>query len=452
MDDNLTYLEGLSTGLSSSISGLSFSFILGVGNETGGNNIVMSNGDTIDAASGGGQLDLRNNGFDDNVLLSNDGGVYSDSQLNLSTGYVELTNYATGGELYMYADKITLQNTDSTLIFGGNDTFGNLSNQIRSDNFNIRCASLLGPIGPTSSTIGEFQIVGGSHSTYDTNYYPVYISTRNASTDTTLGNTVILGGNGMNISGVKAKSNNVYVPSITIQEGGVIDSLSGDGQLNLRYDGTDDHIRLGATVDKLEFRPGVGATLLTSSSMLIQSTLKNTITASEIELNAPLIDIHGDIEITNDKTINAANGDGQLDLRYGGDDKVMLSTDAGAYSKEYLTMEPGYIEISAVDTGGSMINMFADEYDVGLQLGSGGASVRDWGIYGPGASINGLAGLDAFGDYRMEISSDRIDFINVIKLLLPDIPTYADNATAVAASHPTDAIYKTATGELRIVV
>jgi hypothetical protein len=42
--------------------------------------------------------------------------------------------------------------------------------------------------------------------------------------------------------------------------------------------------------------------------------------------------------------------------------------------------------------------------------------------------------------------------LDTIALLLPDIPTYADNAAAVADSYPEHGVYKTSTGELRIVV
>jgi hypothetical protein len=42
--------------------------------------------------------------------------------------------------------------------------------------------------------------------------------------------------------------------------------------------------------------------------------------------------------------------------------------------------------------------------------------------------------------------------INTIALLLPNIPTYADNAAAVADDYPEHGVYKTSTGELRIVI
>jgi len=51
----------------------------------------------------------------------------------------------------------------------------------------------------------------------------------------------------------------------------------------------------------------------------------------------------------------------------------------------------------------------------------------------------------------IEITENNIE-IDALNVFLPTIPEYADNAAAVADGHPIDAIYKTSTGELRIVV
>jgi hypothetical protein len=52
---------------------------------------------------------------------------------------------------------------------------------------------------------------------------------------------------------------------------------------------------------------------------------------------------------------------------------------------------------------------------------------------------------------QIEVESTQIT-LDTIALLLPNIPTYADNATAVANNYPEGGVYKTSTGELRIVV
>jgi hypothetical protein len=158
-----------------------------------------------------------------------------------------------------------------------------------------------------------------------------------------------------------------------------------------------------------------------------------------------------DIVLSNGDTINADNGGGQLDLRAGSDGVINISNDSGSNAKEFLRLEPGYIEISAVDTGGSRINLFADEYAAAIQLGnSGGAAVADFIIYGSNGFL--IESRTEIANEKLTIKHDDLITINCLKVLLPTIPTYADNAAAVAGGLPTNAVYKTATGELRIVV
>jgi hypothetical protein len=418
MDDNLTYLEGLSTGLSSSISGLSFSFILGVGNTTGGNNIVMSNGDVIEAASGGGQLDLRYGG-DDKVMLSTDAGAYSKEYLTMEPGYIELSAVDTGGSrINLFADEYNVG-----LQLGGSALGANKDFEVYGTKFSIMSDN------STFEGDGELRL---SHSNYVVIDSKLYVFD-----DLLLLNTnAIKGGQGrVNIGGV---ADGTFGLGTSIEN---FINIGHNNSFGIASGPRENVILIGSNIDE--------------------------------DIESDTIYIGDNIKITNDKTINAASGDGQLDLRYGGDNKVMLSTDAGAYSKEYLTMEPGYIEISAVDTGGSRINMFADEYDVGLQLGNfGGALGADFITYGSNG-FNILNHTDDLSEGKaVGLYIEHNDLISIgnkatgndllltggeisidcLEVLLPGIPTYADNATAVAASHPTDAIYKTATGELRIVV
>jgi len=56
-------------------------------------------------------------------------------------------------------------------------------------------------------------------------------------------------------------------------------------------------------------------------------------------------------------------------------------------------------------------------------------------------------------DNNVEIKLSTAEItIYTVALFLRNIPTYADNAAAVADDYPVDGIYKTSTGELRIVV
>jgi hypothetical protein len=81
--------------------------------------------------------------------------------------------------------------------------------------------------------------------------------------------------------------------------------------------------------------------------------------------------------------LNACEGNGQLQLKYNNNpNEVMLSNDGGNYSEEFLYLSPGYIEMSSLFSGGSNLNLFADNYDVGLGLGYNENRGSEFFIYG----------------------------------------------------------------------
>jgi hypothetical protein len=73
-------------------------------------NQVLTAGNTsntaIKAANGGGRLDLRYGGSDNEVMLSNDNAGYGKSLLYLTDSYIELSAYDAGSVLLNYADTI----------------------------------------------------------------------------------------------------------------------------------------------------------------------------------------------------------------------------------------------------------------------------------------------------------------------------------------------------------
>ena len=136
-----------------------------------------------------------------------------------------------------------------------------------------------------------------------------------------------------------------------------------------------------------------------------------------------------DIVISSGQKINAASGGGQLNLRNGGDDRVILSTDAGASTKQGLNLEEGFVRLYDKSLGG-LVDLYAIEGAVDL--------------VGKGARI-------IVGDEL----NQRIEFattLTVLNLTIRELPIYADNAAAVSGGLGVDRVYKTATGELRIVV
>lgn len=89
-------------------SGPSFSGVLSTNNITGPNDIIISENRSIKSATGGGQINLDYAGTPGDVFISNDNGAYTKSQLYLSNGYVELSNYDTGGITSLFADKLMM--------------------------------------------------------------------------------------------------------------------------------------------------------------------------------------------------------------------------------------------------------------------------------------------------------------------------------------------------------
>lgn len=80
--------------------------VLVAGNTTGGTNVITSNGDAIKAASGGGQLNLRE-GADDTVSLTTDNGAFSTSSLLLDPNMVQLVSRNYTAELVLIDDSTT---------------------------------------------------------------------------------------------------------------------------------------------------------------------------------------------------------------------------------------------------------------------------------------------------------------------------------------------------------
>jgi hypothetical protein len=189
MDNNLTYLEGL--GFSGITTIPTLSQVLVSGNTTGANNIITSNGTKINAASGGGQLDLRYGG-DNEVMLSNDSGDYSDEFLYLSPGYIELASYTTGSSLFMESQRaigingpvVTIGACTKIININSSNTFNTVNNVValgafgstmtQSDRVYIANPVIKTLTAPTGSTDGT-GVAGEIR--YDNDYFYIKNST-----------------------------------------------------------------------------------------------------------------------------------------------------------------------------------------------------------------------------------------------------------------------------------
>lgn len=207
MDDNLTYLEGLAT----SSGAQDLASVLTNGNETGGNNIVLSDGDVINAENGGGQLNLRYSG-NNTVFLSNDSGGYANQGLMLQPGYVGLFDYSANGLVEITAPLIGLYTNTSgrrsylVLNQNGFSYMGQKGSGVSGADTNFTFVSVDNTSNKTTSNL---------------DVPPGLVSSRNSTINSGIVNSVILGGNGITATA----SNTVYVPDLVI--GGTNVKLSG---------------------------------------------------------------------------------------------------------------------------------------------------------------------------------------------------------------------------------
>jgi hypothetical protein len=123
------------------------------------------------------------------------------------------------------------------------------------------------------------------------------------------------------------------------------------------------------------------------------------------------------IVLSDGDTIDAASGSNQIDLNEEEGGGIMLTTDAGAYETQGLYLSPGYCEIFDYSETGTVIIE-----------GTQTVSIVSQQIY---------IGSQSETDYKISMTF---------------LPTFADNAAAIAGGVTTNQIYKTSGGELRIVV
>jgi hypothetical protein len=117
----------------------------------------------------------------------------------------------------------------------------------------------------------------------------------------------------------------------------------------------------------------------------------------------------------------------------------------------------GFVVEVTFDNSGDIdfydIKNFGNRYEVGDTIttsneGSGALTITVDEITTSKLEITVRDGTNT-SEIKIEPAQITLD---TIALLLPNIPTYADNAAAVADDYPEHGVYKTSTGELRIVV
>ena len=173
-----------------------------IGNITGGTDITLTSGDKINSSSGGGELDLRYGGSDGELILSTDNGAYTAKQ--------QLSDYATNGEVQLYADKLMIRRGASRVTGSTNGIYikdGDASGFVQ--------------IGVGASSVNNDAIKlqdGGGVATItsDNAKASVIISSQNSYADTAITYSPIFGGDTI----VSRTANTAYVNQLAIQTAG----------------------------------------------------------------------------------------------------------------------------------------------------------------------------------------------------------------------------------------
>ncbi len=268
-----------------------------IGNITGGTDITLTSGDKINSSSGGGELDLRYGGSDGELILSTDNGAYTaKQQLYMSDGYVELSDYATNGEVQLYADKLMIRRGASSVTGSTNGIYikdGDASGFVQ--------------IGVGASSVNNDAIKlqdGGGVATItsDNAKASVIISSQNSYADTAITNSPILGGDTI----VARTANTAYVNQLAIQTAGssfemVLDTggVSADRTATFQNaTGTVAYlsdITGGAVVQTGQTTNNVQLTLSASQAIAVQSVQSFVTRVTAIQSLAPSAGTIGDV-------------------------------------------------------------------------------------------------------------------------------------------------------------
>ena len=248
--------------------------------------------------------------------------------------------------------------------------------------------------------------------------------------------------------------------NIVLSDNDTIDAANGSASLNLR-DGVDGSVKLAGDTITLDGAVNLdiigsttpttilatdadgnvvdGSTLLTSSQTLAQTLATGNTTSGN------------DIVLSNNDTIDAASGGGQLDLRaFNTDNYILLSNEAGTFNKCALYMEDTLLQLYNNSTGGNIeILAFGDS----ILQSSNTVEISRWiGAFDPPVDKIEVK------ENQIVVTSAEVRLVgntfrsNASTVRLTNLPTYADDVAAKDGGLTENTVYKTATGELRIVV
>ena len=235
---------------------------------------------------------------------------------------------------------------------------------------------------------------------------------------------------------VLSEGNSSGANNIVVSDGQTINAATGNGQLDLRNNDNDDFLRLGFDFNSglllrrhtdLELSSGIGTGEFMLSS---QSSSINGYVVNSGIIGGESNSIEGTSE---DFTSNS--------LVLGGTG-ITANLSNTVFTPDIKIQQGKFISGSDNNTGTYMSSDDGMSY---AWTAHGYAAIADYS--GPGAYTE-VGSTDTVGIYSGEFTIEMLS--NALKI--SGLPTYADNAAATTGGLPVDAVYKTAGGELRIVV
>ena len=222
--DELGVITEIGGGLTAGSGVPSLSSVLSVGNLSGTGSIIMGTSTVISSSNGGGQINLDYN--TNEVFISTDNGAYSTGQqLHLSPGYIELSDYSTGGYIGIYTNE---SGNDTSDDFVGHYVVPNSGFRVGFEADKNKVSFGYARYGNDSYNI----IAGYTFSTFTSsnsgNIGSTIISSRNSSIMSGLYNTVVLGGSDISAN----LSNTIYAPNLNIKNDGSIKGIDGSAELS----------------------------------------------------------------------------------------------------------------------------------------------------------------------------------------------------------------------------
>lgn len=173
--------------------------VLANGNESGPNDIIMSNDQVIKSLTGSSTLDLRYSSTNNTIFLGNDPSSWKEV-LYLSPAYIELSSYGSASsQIQFWTDNNSLRIDESIneLFWSGADN----SLKINSTVFSVGIGGFSGfvQLSTAGTVLGRtsFITANNTSSTLETSAQDQYgsiVSSRNSTVNSGVTNTVVLGG------------------------------------------------------------------------------------------------------------------------------------------------------------------------------------------------------------------------------------------------------------------